>query len=599
MERSILHVFFETAAARGDGDALRYKDRGLWKAVSWRDYARRVRLVARGLVKLGLQKGGAVAITGNNCPEWLIADLATMAAGGVPAPIYTTVTAEQAAYIVGHSEATIFIADTIDQVRKIKTKAAELPKLAHFIVMRPVTNGEGEGVIDLGALEKLGEGVDEKDLEARLELLEPTGLATLIYTSGTTGPPKGVMLSHRNLVFTARAASDSMGVEGAEVFASYLPLSHIAEQMISIHLAVTTGSTAWFVESLDKLGDNLREIHPTVFVGVPRVWEKIQAKMMEAGAAAPPLRKKIVAWAKGVGIEAARGRMEGREPGLGYKIADKLVYSKVRDRLGLERCRLCVTSAAPIARATLEFFHSLGLPIYEVYGMSECTGPATTSMPKAFRIGKVGKVMPGTELKIAEDGEVCMRGDHVFLGYYKDEASTREALDAEGWLHSGDVGQIDSQGFLQITDRKKDLIITAGGKNVAPQNLEALLKGIAGIGQTVVLGDRMKYLAALLTIDPEAAARVAAECGARGSTPADLATDPAFAAHVQKGVDAVNSQLAKYETIKRWKLLPGEFTIDGGELTPTMKIKRKVIRDKYATEIAALFPPDAAEAISA
>ena len=578
MERSIVHVFLKTAARGGDADALREKVAGAWRSTSWRRYAQRVRLVAKGLIHLGLGKGGAVAITGANSADWVISDLAAMAAGGVPAPIYPTLTPEQAAYIVGHSEATIFIADTLAQIDKIRSQRDQLPKLQHFVVMQPLSNGGAEGVIDLAALEKLGESVEDRVLDERLEQLEPDGLATLIYTSGTTGPPKGVMLSHKNLVFTAEAAVRSLDV-GQEVIASYLPLSHIAEQMFTIHLPATMGGAVWFVESLDKLGDNLREIRPTAFLGVPRVWEKIQAKMMEAAATSPPLRRKIAAWAKRVGLAATQSLQVGGDAGIAHAIADRIVYSKVRARLGFDRCRFFVTSAAPIARSTMEFFHSLGIPILEVYGMTECTGPGTVSLPGGFRLGKVGRVMGGTELKIAADGEICMKGDHVCLGYYKEPEASAEAIDGEGWLHSGDIGQIDGEGFLQITDRKKDLLITAGGKNVAPQNIEALLKGIPGVAAACVLGDRMKYLAALLTLDPENAPRVAEQVGARGRSLAELASDPVFSAYVDKSIGEVNARLARYETIKKFKILPVEFTIEGGELTPTMKMKRKVVRD--------------------
>jgi long-subunit acyl-CoA synthetase (AMP-forming) len=643
--RSILDVFFQMAAARGDADGLRYHDRGTWRAISWRDYARRVRRVARGLMQLGLVPGGAVAITGANCPEWVVSDLAAMAAGGVPAPLYPTVTAEQAAYVVGHSEATIFIADTIGQVRKIRTCLAELPKLKRFVVMRRPAEGLDEGVIDFAELERLGETVAERDLDERLEALDPAGLATLIYTSGTTGPPKGVMLSHQNLVFTAQAVIDDMEVTEPEILVSYLPLSHVAEQMISIHLAVTSGSTVCFVESLDELAESLRVIRPTVLLGVPRVWEKIQAKMVEVGKSSPALRKKIVAWARRVGLAAAEKRERGERPHVVVELADELVFSpacallgldrkrlgtsaafapqraplervcalaasvfdgpgfehalahqvifsQVRARLGLDRVRLCVTSAAPIARGTLEFFFSLGLPIYEVYGLSECTGPATVSAPHAVRIGKAGRPLSGTELTIAPDGEVRLRGPHVFLGYYKDPVATRTVLDDDGWFLTGDIGRLDDDGFLQITDRKKDLIVTSGGKNVAPQNLEGLLTQIPGVGQAVVLGDRRQYLAALLTVDPTAAGWVAKECGASSAAPEALCADPAFTAHVQRNVDAMNARLATYETIKRWRLLPTPFSVDGGELTPTMKLKRKVVRDKYAAEIAALYSTD-------
>jgi long-subunit acyl-CoA synthetase (AMP-forming) len=592
VEKSIVHVFLATAKRRGTADALRWKQGGGWQSLSWNEYSRRVKLAARAFVKLGLEAGQAVAILGNNRWEWLVADMATMAGGGVPAPIYQTCTPEQVAYIAGHCEAPIAVVENTAQLKKLEERRGELPKLRTIVLMQG--EGNGNDILSFDALLKLGEGAPEGDLERRLDALEPTKLATLIYTSGTTGPPKGVMLSHKNLVFTAGKAIELMEISNDEHFISYLPLSHIAEQMMSIHVPVTIGATVSFAESLDKLGDNLREVRPTVFLGVPRVWEKIQAKMVEAGASAPPLRKKIVAWAKKVGLEAGYAMQRGVQPGLQYKLADKLVYSKVRARLGFDRCKYRVTAAAPISRATLEFFLSLGLPIYEVYGMSEDTGPATISTPNAWRTGFVGRVIPGTEVKIAPDGEILMRGDHVFMGYLKNPEGTAEALDSEGWLHSGDVGEFDADGYLKITDRKKDLIITAGGKNVAPQNIEALLKSIPGVGQAAVIGDRRKYLAALITLDPDASKREAEKCGARGTTPAQLSADAAFIAHIQKGVDAQNAGLAKYETVKKFTILPVEWTVDSGELTPTMKLKRKIVAQRYAKEIEAMYGAEGA-----
>jgi len=595
MEKSILHVFFNTAARRGNADGLRWKVEGRWQSFSWTEYARRVRVVGRGLVKLGLPKGGAVAIIGYNRWEWLVADLATMAAGGVPAPIYTTCTSEQVAYVTGHCEATIAFAENVSQLRKFQERRHELPNLKWIVLFDGTAEGAAD-VITFDALMKMGEELPQSALDERLEALDPNTLATLIYTSGTTGPPKGVMLSHKNLIFTARSVIDALSnITDNEQFISYLPLSHIAEQMMSIHLPVTAGGTVSFAESLEKLADGLREIRPTVFVGVPRVWEKIQAKMVEAGASNPPLKKKIAAWARGVGLEAGKRAQHHQAPPMFYRLADKLVFSKVREKLGLDRCKLAVTSSAPIARTTLEFFLSLGVPLFELYGMSESTGPTTQSKPESWKLATVGTPLPGTQLKIAEGGEICMKGDHVFMGYLKNEEATRETLDADGWLHSGDVGEIDAQGFLRITDRMKDLIITAGGKNVAPQNLEALLKSVPGIAQAAVIGDRRPYLTALLTLDPDAAKRVAEQCGARGRTTAELAQETTFLAHLQKGVDGINSGLARYETIKKFVVLPAEFTVDSGELTPTMKLKRKIVNTRYSAQVEGMYPADGAE----
>jgi long-subunit acyl-CoA synthetase (AMP-forming) len=413
---------------------------------------------------------------------------------------------------------------------------------------------------------------------------------TLIYTSGTTGPPKAVMISHDNITFVAQAVSDLVNGGSDDVMLSYLPLSHIAEQAITLHGPMWMGACTWFAESIELLGDNLREVRPTIFLGVPRVWEKIQAKMVAAGAQNPPLKKKIAAWARKTGLAARYGEQNGRPFPLTHAIANKLVYSKVSEKLGLDRCRLQVTSAAPISKDTLEFFLSLNIPLYEVYGMSECTGPATISLPGRYKTAKAGFCLPGVELKIAEDGEVCMRGRHVFKGYYKNPEATAEALDAEGWLHSGDIGVIDPDGFLRITDRKKDLIITAGGENVAPQLIEGQLKSIPVVAQAAVIGDRRRFLTALITLVPEELARVCTERGITESDPAARARHPAVIALIDEAIRTqVNPRLAQYETVKRFEILPGELTEEGGELTPTMKIKRKVVGTKYAELIERMY----------
>jgi long-subunit acyl-CoA synthetase (AMP-forming) len=384
-------------------------------------------------------------------------------------------------------------------------------------------------------------------------------------------------------VKTLTFGSDDIGV-------SYLPLSHIAEQMVTVHGPIRMGATVAFAESIEKLGEALKDIRPTFFLGVPRVWEKMQAKMVAVAASSPPLRKKIAKWAKDIGLRAGYADQRREPRPLLYPLAEKLVFSKVRAALGLDRARICVTSAAPISKDTLEFFLSLGIPLMEVYGMSECTGPATVSLPDNYKTTLTGKVMPGTELKIADDGEVLMRGKHVFRGYYKDPESTRVALDEDGWLHSGDIGTIDKDGFLKITDRKKDLLITAGGENIAPQVLEGLLKAIPIVGQAVVVGDRQKYLAALVTLDPERLEKEAQTIGSPARDVKSAATCPIFQAHVQKQIDEVNDKLARVQSIKKFSILPGELTIEGGELTPTMKVKRKVINEKYKAEITALYP---------
>ena len=592
MAKLVHEVLFETVKRYGDRPALRVKRDGSWRTTTWSAYARDARRVGRGLINLGIPAGSGVAIIGYNSPEWLAADVGAILAGAVPAGIYTTSTPEQVAYITSHCDAKIGFADTPAQVDKFVAGQDAMPKLEIVVQMlgKPAEYKRGRlRIVSWDELLELGEKTPEAELEARISAQKPDDMCTLIYTSGTTGDPKAVMITHTNLTWTAQATIQGLGFTQGEVTISYLPLSHIAEQMLSIHLPMAMGSLLYFAESLEKLPEALQEVRPTLFLGVPRVWEKIQAKMMAAGAQAKPLQKKIVAWAKKIGLRAGYAVQKGEARPLTLPIAQKLVFDKVRSRLGLDRARMCVTSAAPIAKDTLEFFLSLGIPLLEVYGMSECTGPGTISPPDNFKTGKTGVVLPGAEIKIAEDGEVCMRGAHVFKGYLKDPESTKNAIDSEGWLHSGDIGVIDKDGFLQITDRKKDLLITAGGENIAPQVLEGHLKAIPVVNQAVVVGDRMKYLAALVTLDPDRVLTEAAAAGSPAKSMAEAATCDTFRQHLQKQIDEVNKGLARVQTIKKFVVVPQEFSIDGGELTPTMKVKRKVVNEKYKSEIASMY----------
>ncbi|MBX3212511.1 MAG: AMP-binding protein [Labilithrix sp.] len=598
MAMMVHEVLGETAKRYGDRPALRVKRDGSWRTTTWSAYQRDARRVGRALVGLGVAAGKGISIIGYNSPEWLIADVGAILAGAVPAGIYTTNTPEQVRYITDHCEAKVAFADTAAQVDKFVAEQERMPHLEVVVQMlgRPTEATRGRvRVLGWDELLALGDETPESELDARIAAQEPDDVCTLIYTSGTTGDPKAVMISHTNLVWTAKAVLSALDFGPNEVTVSYLPLSHIAEQMLSVHGPMAMGSLLYFAESLEKLGEALVEVRPTVFLGVPRVWEKIQAKMVAAGASAPPLRKKIAAWARKVGLRAGYAEQRGEARPLLYPVAKKVVFDKVRQRLGLDRARVCVTSAAPISKDTLEFFLSLGVPILEVYGMSECTGPATYSPPDDYRTGKCGVVLPGAELKIAEDGEVCMRGKHVFKGYLKDPEATKSALDDDGWLHSGDIGTLDKDGFLQITDRKKDLLITAGGENIAPQVLEGQLKSIPVVGQAVVVGDRKKYLAALVTLDPERVQTEAEAAGSAATTIAEAAKCGAFRKHLQKQIDELNGKLARVQTIKKFVVVPNEFTIDGGELTPTMKVKRKVVNEKYKVEIESMYAETTAE----
>lgn len=582
-----MDVFDRAVRSHGPKPALRVKRNGAWRTYTWTEYHQQVRQTARALIALGAKAGGGTCIIGYNCPEWFFADIGSIYAGTVPAGIYTTSTPEQCAYIAGHCDASVAFVEDQAQLSKFLAVRDKLPALKAIVMMQGESSASN--VYSWSKFLELGLKTTEQELDKRAAAQNGDDIATLIYTSGTTGNPKAVMISHDNLTWTSQTTVDMLNVQTGDNAVSYLPLSHIAEQITTLHGPMSFGGCITFAESMDKLGETLRDAQPHYFLGVPRVWEKIQERIMAAGAKNPPLKKKIAKWARGLGLAGGYAEQQGSGKPLMYPLANALVFKKVRAQLGLDRARIVLTSAAPISKDTLEFFLSLGLPICEVYGMSECTGPATASLPTRYRTGKAGYCLPGAELKIAEDGEVCMRGRHVFKGYFKDPAATKDTIDKDGWLHSGDIGVIDAEGFLQITDRKKDLIITAGGENVAPALVEGYLKSIPVVSQAVVIGDRQRYLSVLLTLNAD---RVVAEARSAGSDAKDAesaARDSKFIAFLQRQIDAVNSRLARVQTVKKFRILPKEFSIEGGELTPTMKIKRKVVTEKYKKEIEDLY----------
>lgn len=587
MARTVMQALDSVVREHGTRPALRHKRGGVWRTLSWQEYRERVRLTARGFIKLGLEVGKGVAIIGFNCPQWLMADVGAIFAGGIPAGIYTTNSPEQCQYITEHCEAQVAVVENAEQLAKFKQVRDQLPELKALVMM--FGSDPDPDVHAWEDLLRLGEEVPESELEARIEGQKPADLCTLIYTSGTTGPPKAVMISHHNLTWMGRTIIDAVKPPAGADLISYLPLSHIAEQVVSVHAPMLFGGCVWFAESIEKLGENLGEVTPQVFFAVPRVWEKIQAKIQAAGAQTKGLKKKIAAWARRKGLAGGYAEQRGDVMPFLYGLADTLVFSKVREKLGLTRAVILVSSAAPISKETLEFFLSLGVRVNEVYGMSEATGPITISLPTRYRTGKVGYALPGTEIKVADDGEICTRGPHVFLGYFKNEEATAAALDEDGWLHTGDVGELDSDGFLQITDRKKDLLITAGGENIAPQVIEGKLKSIPIVSLAVVVGDRRKHLSALLTLDPERLDDELESAGSPATSLAEAAQCAQVRAYVQRQIDEVNEGLARVQSIKKFIILPGEFTIEGGELTPTMKVKRKVVNERYAAEIEAFY----------
>jgi long-chain acyl-CoA synthetase len=576
----------DQATQRPSAIAYHVKRQGRWQPTTWQTFAGEVRTAARALIALGFPRGGTVAILGFNRPEWVILDHAAMMAGGAAAGIYTTCSPDEVQYIIHHCEAHTVLVEDAAQLAKVMARRDQLPLLRTIVVMRGADGGPG--VLTWDELNARAGSTPEAELDARLAAIEASSLATLIYTSGTTGPPKGVMLSHANLAWTARTLIDVGGKAGDDVMLSYLPLSHIAEQMATIHMPVTAGSTVYFAESIDKVADNLKDSRPTVFFGVPRIWEKFHAVLAGKLDEVKGGKRRLLDWARGVAtkVHGLRDRAAPVPWGLQlqYAVAGRLVFGKLKAALGFDRARVLISGAAPIAPDVLAFFASIDLPIREIYGQSEGSGPTSYNLPGRTRIGSVGAPLPGLEVKLADDGEILVRGPNIFLGYYKELAATAEAL-RDGWLCSGDLGAFDRDGFLSITGRKKEIIITAGGKNIAPKNIEAALKHIPVVSEAVVIGDRRKHLVALITLDPETAAKLAPGV----SDPAQLAAAPEIRAVIQRQVDEVNQTLARVEQVKKFTILPAQFAIATGELTPTMKLKRKVIAERYAREIEAMY----------
>jgi long-chain acyl-CoA synthetase len=574
---------------RPDAPAWCEKVDGAWRATRWADHARLVRRAARALIALGVERGSAVAILGFNRSEWVVMDLAAMCIGAVPVGIYTTSSPDEVQYIAAHCDAAVILVESLAQWEKVDARRGDLPALKRVVLMRGAAV-EDPLALTWEAFLALGDG-DDAEVFARVDGLEPDGLATLIYTSGTTGPPKGVMLSHRNLAWTAAVALELTGAGPDDAMLSYLPLSHIAEQMLSIHGSCTTGACIYFAESIEKVPDDLKTAQPTIFFGVPRIWEKFHAAVAGKLRQATGVKAALVSWARGVATKANGYKNRGEAlPGLlelQYRLAKKLVFSKLHAALGLGRARICVSGAAPVGVDVLEFFASLDLPIQEIYGQSEDTGPTSFNSPGKTKYGSVGTALPGVDVKIADDGEILVKGPNVFLGYYKDPDATAATL-TEGWLHSGDLGAFDGDGFLSITGRKKEILITSGGKNITPKNIEADLKKSPLIAEAVLVGDRRPYLTVLLVLDPERLAALARESGE-----ADAPADPNAAPYVRKAiegvVEAVNARYARVEAVKKFYVLPKPLTIEGGELTPTMKVKRPVVYKRFAAEIEALY----------
>jgi long-chain acyl-CoA synthetase len=563
----------------GAAAALRYKAGDDWIDVSYTELGVTVREVALGLVDLGIAPGDKVSILANTRPEWTYACFGILTAGGTPVTIYQTNSPEECRYVLAHSDSrAVFVEDGV-QLAKVRQVEDECPELEHVILIEP---GEQSGdALTLDHLRERGRSRDESEWDARYEAVVPDDICLYIYTSGTTGPPKGCLLSHCNYRAITDAVVQQAVIEGGHSTYLFLPLAHAFAILIQFATLDLGATIAYWSRDPQKIIPELMEVNPSYFPSVPRMFEKIFTLATSNAPDKEQLRKAVEVGVKVRQLEAA-GQDVPEALRQAFDQAEEALYKNVRGLFG-RNMRECVTGAAPIAPEILEFFYACGVPVMEGYGMTETATSATVNRPLAgeFRFGSVGKPMHGVEVRIAYDGEVLIKGQNIFQGYYKNEQATQETLEA-GWLHTGDLGRLDEDGFLYITGRKKDIIITAGGKNITPALLENGLKQGRWISQAVVVGDRRPYLIALLTLDPEEAPALAQQLGLEGLDVEAMARDERVRTEIQKAVDEVNSHVGPVEQIKRYEILPRDLSQEGGELTPTLKVKRNVVHDKYA-----------------
>jgi long-chain acyl-CoA synthetase len=594
---SIAHAFADTVARQGDAPA--YSDKiGVegpgWRTLSWRELRETGLDLAAAFVDLGVQVGDRVAIMASNRLEHVLADIGAVHAGATPMSIYNTLSPHQVAYVAGHSEPAVVVLENADHVARW-SQALAVATTTQVVVIDPEAAPPGaltwEELLDRGRATR---EQHQAEVDARWQAIDPEQPATILYTSGTTGNPKGVVISHHNVLFEVESGNRTAGLEGESVGVSYLPYAHIAERVLGIYIPLVTGGHVHLVGDPSQLVAALGEVRPTRFFGVPRVWEKIQTGIggllaMETDES----KKQAVADAMATGLEYVEslqvGRLTTAELRARFDAADQAVLTPMRSLLGLDRVTWAGSASAPMPLETARFFAGLGLAIYDIYGMTETTGSVTACGPDHFRLGTVGRAQPGIEIAIAEDGEILTRSPVNTSGYHQNPEASAELVDDEGWVHTGDIGEIDEDGFLKVVDRKKEMIITSQGKNIAPSNIENLLKESPLVGHALAYGESRPYVVAILTLDPDVAPVVAGKLGLEYADLADLARKPEILGIVGQAVDKANERLSRPEQVKRWKLLPVEWTAESAELTPTLKLKRRVVHTNYADALEELY----------
>lgn len=592
----VLPLAFQAAVrAHGNNPALVTKVNGQWKGRTYAEWAECSRALACALLELGVAKGDRVGLLSENRPEWLIADQGILSSGAASVPVYPTLTAEQSAYILNDSGAAILLLSSAKQLEKIRSVQHELTTLKHVVVFDAFEPAPGPlSVIGLAEFMALGEQCDGKhgaELDARVAALTGGDLASIVYTSGTTGDPKGAMLTHGNFTSNAEAVGPLINVQASDSCLSFLPLSHVFERIAS-YFIVNSGATIYFAESVEAVPANLLEVKPTFLVAVPRLYEKIKARVFDAMASAPPVRQKLFHWALEVGYAYQAANEAGEPIGFGlalkHTLADRLVFSKIRERTG-GRLKLCVSGGAPLPADVGRFFGAIGIPILEGYGLTETSPVISLNRIGKLRFGTVGYALPGVTVKLGSDGELLAKGPNVMKGYWKKPEATAEAIDAEGFFHTGDIAEIDPEGLIKIVDRKKEILVMSNGKNIAPQPIEAALRGSRYIEQAMVVGDRRNYVTALLVPDFATLTLWAEENGLGGLDRQALLAHPKALALFDAEVKAVNADLAHFETVKKFALLPREFEQARDELSAKLSLKRRVILTNNAEAVESLY----------